>query len=481
MATDEQGWKALTVDVSRWANRNLWPLSSGEIAVRPGLNSLLAAGSGFFVGGGSIQNQRTDEAFHYLVTTDFNYATPTLSVYDENFTLLQSIALATSRRPRAVCVNQVVDQVIVSSPDFPTYWGVVGGGLVRMTQGTSEIDGRSLINPPRGLSVSWGDRCVIASDNLVYFSDPTLPRVFDPANAVDPPGGAVYGMHVSEAGSLILCTTSGVYSLSIDAAASGYIVLGVWQKVTDFACHNYQTTCHVRGELFGLSQRGYRRIDSEGSKEVLLDDPRLGFLSTEGSSTPAIFPDYRRGVMVQTDQGPAVTIDRLFHRTDLESGLQTWWENTQGFELRLVCTLRESDGTELFVLETDICRVQGTAELASDGSTTVVGGYFGTVSFPPDLNPVIRWVDWSTDAPTASVSLDTAQGDDITLSQVSPVIGTDAWGAFPWAEAKYRSHRFDFAARESDVTLKMVATGACRRVDQQLNVWYKGPGLKRRQ
>jgi hypothetical protein len=480
MSTDLQELKALTIDISKWANRNLWPLSSGELAVRPGFNSLLSAGSGVFLGGGSIQNQRTGEAFHYLVTGNSFSQFPSLSVYDENFTLLQTQQLPSYRTPRAICVTQVVDQVCITSPDFPTYWGMVGGGVTRMLQGVSEIDGRTLIDPPVGISVSWGDRLVIASRNLLSFSDPTLPRVFDPANQIDPPGGSIYGLHVSDSGSLIACTTSGVWSLSIDAAASGYIVLGVWQKVTDFATHNYQTTCLARGQLFGLTQRGYRRIDAEHSEEVLLDDPRCGYFSGSPAIRAAIFPDYRRGKMVQMDAGPCVSIGGIMHRTDLETGLKSWWVNPL-FLLSPVCCLRDSDGTELPVLSISVTRLQGTSELGRDGSTGVEGGFFGTVSFPPELNPVIRWVDWASDSPTMSIDIDTTAGTPTSVTQQAPLIGTDQWESAVWSEAKMNTKRFDFATRGSDTTLNLTAVGACRRVDPALNAWYKGPGKFRRQ
>jgi hypothetical protein len=475
----------MRVEISKWPNRNLWTLSSGEVSVRPSLNQLLATtASRVLVGSASVQNPRTDQAWHMLVDVDTSDKNPRLRVMDEDFQAFQTVTLQSNKRPRVVTACVVVDQWIVSSPDFPTYWGMAGTGLTRMTQGTSLIDGRTLVDPPQGICVSWADRCVIVSENLVYFSDPQQPRVFDPANIVNPPGGAVYGVHVSQAGSLILCTTEGVYSLSVDAAASGQIVLGVWQKLTDYSCHDFGTTAHSRGMLFGLTQKGYRRIDREGSDETLLDDPRYGLTSDGTAGTPqipAVFPDYREGKLYGGQHGPIVAIGSLIQVTDLESGLKSWWESRVAANpFKLSGLLTEGNGTELMVLETAVCRPHGTVEITNTNDS-VVGAYFGRVQLPPDLNPVVRSVDFATDSATVRCSLKNVFQSTASVAQNAPIIGTNEWGDSAYSEAFYRSRRFNFSKRTDNIVIQVAVTGSMKRLDSAIDIGFKGPGKTRRQ
>lgn len=492
----------MKVDISAWDKRNVWTLSSGELAVRPGLFTLMAPGSGKrFVAGFSVNNSRTNSVWHYIIETALDTGlNATIRILDENFVTQQTVATGANTAVRSASLGVIEDQVMISSPDFPTFWGVVGSSLIRALKQPSLIEGREVLNVPQGILVSWAGRSVIAAPEALYISDALQPRTFDPINVLNPPGGAIYGLLVSPSGDLVVCTTTGVYSLAVDAAASGQLVLGIWQKVTDHATVTYDSVCASRGQLFGLTERGYKRIDQAVAPEVLVDEKLSVGKQSNTANSAVRFPDYRVGKLFGGRRGPILSIERdkgsslpndgYIHMADLERQIRSWWVSN-GLFMRVTGILTEADGTELFVTDWGILRPQGNTDFGigsgSGGSGSedqdIVATMFGEVTTDPSYLPVVRSVDYKTDASQEMIlSVNNQQQTFSPLRQVPPVTDTDVWGAAtsPYRESAMAGKRGNFSERTANVAVQVDVTGALARLDSSLDIEFKGPGKQRR-
>jgi hypothetical protein len=466
----------------KWDMRNVWPLPSGKLAVRPTLEEITQFGAApnNFVAAFSVRNARTNSVFHYHINSSAPYV---LTVADENLVVQQTYNLGTNKEPRAVSWGIVEDELMISSPDFPTIWGVVGGVLVK-AETVPSVNPSTTAVPviPVGIGVSWAGRYVISDGEFVWFSDGLAPRTYVAANAVNPPGGAIFGLHVNAGGALIICTTEGVYALPEDAAASDTnIVLGVFSKLTDHSTLAYNTSCSSNGRVFGLTVAGYKLIDEQNGREVFLSEDSIS--RNPGRIT---FNDYRNGRIYGANAGPIVTIGPYMNFTHLQKDMKSWFHHNStqqavygGFSL--VGILVDHDGTEMYVCKTAAYRFNGNQESEDSLSPAPVYGYIaGRLRTPPEASPVIRHVTFATDSDEPfKVFIHTVE-KTISPKQYSPVIGTDSWGN----TVKYREHvrqsrELSFAIRGDDVMFQLGVKGYPSEMPEVVDVVFKGPGRKR--
>lgn len=459
----------MNIDTKDWDLRNVWVSPSGEwvcrpacVEINPGLTGIVAAHS--------IRDPKTQEVWHYFVDSG------SLIIKDENFTTIASHVLGTSQTPRVVTFAVLGDEVVISSPDFATRWGLVGNAVVEAEKVDSVNTARTAIDVPRGICVAWAGRIVISDGEAVYFSDGLAPRTFVGNNIIDPPGGVVYGMHVSAGGALILVTADGVWALPEDAAAAGQIVLGIWSKLTDYEAQDFATSCESHGVIFGLTPGGYRRIDQIGATEITLSEKPVTRSDTVVAGIGRIhFDDFRTaGKMYRGQYGPIVAgYGAYAHFTSIADNLESWWDLPDG---PLVGVLFDHDGTEMYVLSDSILRPNGE----DDGDDVFYASLTGRVPFPPEANPVLRSVTLATDGeePIKVALHGTTKSQNV--SAVTPVVGTDTWGALNYyREPPMVNRRFLWASRGQEAAVHIIIGLYLAKIPKQVAFEFKGAGKGR--
>jgi hypothetical protein len=489
----------MRIDLDPHAKRNLWPLSSGEHAVRPGLRKIYSAVSARkIVGGFSVLSPYTGDTWHYIVDVATSGALDCkIRVVDEGFNAIQTLSLNADISPRVVTHAINRDQLFIASPDFPTVWGWVGGGIQVATPGTPVLDTSTALPIPRGLVCRYFERVVIASGSVLYPSDPfsanvdssTL-RAFTELEVMGLEG-AIFGLHTSEGGSLVAVTTAGVYALAADVGQLGELV-GEWRKVDHYSAARFGVSALSRGRLFGLTQKGYRLIDGAGAEEKLLDEPSVSTTVYKRIQST----DYQRfATMRSSELGPIVSlpIDSAVHRTDLATGFSSWWTMTHtGEDANVVGVLRGLDGDEMLLTGKGAYRVFGNFdgdEALSENAAAVEGGYVAKIPMPARASPVVRRIDWqTTSSTTMKMSIGGTQ-KTATPNGVDPVIGTDAWddddgmggvvGTAKYRNAPLTSKRFHFAVRTDEVDIEAIAQRPLSRVGSALDLEFRGQGRER--
>lgn len=459
--------------------RDIWRLPSGDLCVRPGFRKLVnAAANRENVGGFSIQNALTGEAWHYV----FDVATSgpldlKMRIFDGVFAEFQVFSFGLNVVPRAISPVVVQQQILVMSPDFPTLWGLVGSG-VRYAVKQDSISGATAIDVPRGVATAWQNRPVACLSSLMQVGDPVTVQGGDlrswiSENANQRPG-EVYGVHEAAGGLLCVATSAGVYGL--DAAAAAVGVVGSngtdWRVLNHHAAVAYDSSCVVRGRLYLLTKEGLILADVEDGNERVISDPPI-----PRRYGPAIgSDDFRRARLLALDEGPAVALEEqnALWRLDLRTGLTSWWTKE---DLRVRGVLREDTGRQLLVL--------------ADGVYAVEGDYDGAGGLPdtPDADQpqgvLYGRVPIASDADTAlvtSIRVRAASAgergaafrgggreDSATPADGDGVVdGVTTWGDGRWTTTQMASVEFkmgeDDAEPGREPTIEAMAAGALVRV-----------------
>lgn len=476
----------MLIQTKGWDLRNVWPLPSGELAVRPTLLNIadsFATLNKKYLSGFSVKNPRTDETWHYgLAVLDPSvlvlYTFPEWWDWENSNIPIQYKGITTSLTNWSdlskfgLSFAIVEDEMLICSPYFDTLWGLVGNGLRPVEKVASVNPNTTAINVPRGLCVSWAGRAVIATPEALYFSDALAPRTFVAENIVNPPGGSIYGLHVNAGGALIVCTSTGVYALPEDAAASGQVVVGIFSKLTDFETIGYDSTCSHKGRVYGLTKRGYRLIDEQGSNETELDEMAIGHYDE-----PRIhFDDYRLGRIFSAADSLVVSIAEYINLTDVGAKVRSWWYGFSGevssFALRGV--LFEDSGEPIFLF------YDGPAWLCGNRGATVKGSITGNLQLAPNNSPVLRHIEFMSDSYTTyTVHVNNTSKTKAGFAN-APIVGTDTWtGGTKYREAAKRSRQTDWAIRGDDINLNIDVLHYPHKIPLSVDLTFKGPGKKR--
>lgn len=499
----------MNVTTDNWSHRNVWPATGGDLAVRQGLNSVYTASGGYvMLAAWSVRCVRTDTVWHYLIEYLDGSTAPTavIKILDEDYATVSSTTLQCSSIPPVCTLATVQDQIFIASPAFPTMRGVIGSGnLVRATkveQPADEDQDLSVIDIPRGICVSWGERLLIADGSVLWASNALQPRSFLAANGSVPAGAFIYGMHVSAGGALLLCTPNGVYGLPEDASSSGQLIIGNWSKLSDHSTTGFGQTAACHGGLYGLTPRGMRRIDVDNAVDVLLDEPSVagGQMASATVTDPITriqVADYRQGArMLPGFYGPIVAEGLLYRastgasgqhaflRTISATGLRAWTTisggsaNTVEGHWPLVGVLEDQSGAECYAAQTAILVPGGDCD--RDSNHRVVGSSRSRVRTPPKASPVVRFVTMATDSPTARCAVNGAS-KSAAVPQVAPVCGTHAWDAsgLKYSNPRVRSRTFNYALRTDHVGIQVGAAGYPARMPDTVDIEFAGPGKER--
>lgn len=473
----------MQINLMDWHTRNCWLMPSGELATRPGCRVAdTYTSDGDVVHAFSVPNYGLDEYHHYLFYMDATTKRLTLRVYDEDLVTVFQKDLKTTARPRDINWGTTLNELVICSPDFPMLWGIVGGPVVFASSEPSDNeDNTPAIDIPRGVGVSWASRFVIADGTNLYISDPVdilggSPRTFTGVNQQWRPG-EIYALHVDAGGNLIACSSSGVWRLPADAAAAGQEAIGEWRLVSTHETTGYRKTAMFNGRLFGLSRRGYRLIDVEGSPEIPLDDPQIPL------SNPRIARnDWRTAYMLPGEFGPIIVSKEHHHflMVDVDRKFSSWWNVLdsgldRAFETPsnyIVGSFKTFDGEEWLVSEDTLVKVGGNANglvSYSDESLTTQAYVYGRVNVAPTDSPTWRSITiGSTSNQQMQVRFrsGTALAEDTEEELTPPVEGVDGWeDGLNWGKRRLRSHRFDLDEDESrDPTFEFRFRGSLERI-----------------
>ena len=479
----------MNVNTQNWDKRNVWPLPSGELVVRQTLVNVadaFATSAKKYLGGFSVKNPRTEEVWHYCLTLEIGLTTDLyLRIFPEWFDWENS-----SSSIEAILLNSttyssgleglkfgfsyalVEDEIIITSPFFGTYWGIVGGGLILAAKQASGNPNTTAIEIPRGISCSWAGRSVIATSDALHFSDALKPRTYVAENIVNPPGGSIYGLHVNSGGALIICTTSGVYAFPEDAAASGQVIVGIFSKLTDYETVSYDSTVSHKGRVYGLTRKGYRLIDDSGSDEYELDEKAYAHFDE-----PRIhFDDYRNGRIFSMPDAIVVSVAEYLHLTDMNTRLGTWWYRFSGepakFDLR--GTLLEGNGEAVFLF------YDAPAWECGNKGATIKGSITGNIQLGPENSPVLRHLDFMSDSyATYTIHVNNTSKTKAGFAN-APIVGTDTWtGGTKYREAAKRSRQTDWAIRGDDININIDVSHYPHKIPNTVDLVFKGPGKKR--
>lgn len=482
----------IRIDASQWSKRNLWPLPSGELAVRPGLRTE-------FDGSVSLAGRTVCDAFSVIdPVTGFAWFYLThhadggsagnvkINVYDDNWTLFQEYDTGSDAIPEVVTHAEVLDFIVINSPSFPTAFGLVGGGLVRAEKQNSLNTSLTALDIPEGLCVAWASsRVVYARGSSLFISDPVTatggdPRTIVPENQVvlEAP---IYGLHTTAGGALVACTAKGVWALSEQAAAGGQVPVGDWRRLSDHETLRYKTTAQVNGRLWGLTRKGIRLIDTEGAQEVPLDDPHIDI-----QVIPTIqHNDYRRAATIMAGpDGPVISSRRLgaVCMVDELSGIRSWWTDSDSApSLNIVGVMTHATGETVLMDDEDALRVTGntdTGEAIADGSD-ITGFLIGRQKTPVDGSAVIREVTAACDGGTLAIYI-RGDGGEVNVTHEHEV-GTATWQASPTSEdPEIRSARKQFSERTDDFSIVIGTKPQRTRLSTEIAVKVAGPGRRGR-
>jgi len=478
------------IDVSTWDKRNVWHNGAGALCVRPGMRRVAAPSGGRrWVGGFSVQNPWTLETWHYVADVSTAGLDLVVRILDDDFVEWQSIKVGVDVIPRGFSYGVVEGEIMIGSPDMPTLWGYVGGALTLATKVDSDNPGTTAIAVPRGLVTSVLNRIVIADGASIYISDPVSvtggsPRTFVGQNQNQRPG-VVFGLHEGAGGQLVCVTSAGVYAL--DPAAFAVQIVGSngtdWRLVNRNVATSYESSCNVRGRIYGLTQDGFTLVDTEGGDVARLDDSVY-----PGQVRRVQSPDWRVSRVYEGDDGPIVVSDGiahgstgpLMHWVDTASGVRSWWSHSSAV---MRGTLRDPDGDVLVLSEDGVYIIDGNSDgtqACATGSTTEPTAYvFGRLTTDPEDNPIMRRAVWASQASARLAirgKLQTAQGGGtlatFTADSRSLIINSTNWGSSSvwYQEEPLGNMRWDCMYPTPDLVLELSTDGGLHRFSGSVNV-----------
>lgn len=482
-----------TIDVSKWAKRNVWRTPDGMLCVRPGLRRL-ATPTGKFVGGFSVQNPWTLEVWHYVAETASDGTGLRVRILDEDFVEWQSITMGVDGVPRGFSHGVVEGEIMIGAVGMPTLWGYVGGHLQVATKVASANPGTTAINVPRGIVAAVTNRIVIADGASIFVSDPVAvtggsPRTFVAQNQNQRPG-VVFGLHEGAGDSLVAVTSAGVYAL--DSAAFAVQIVGSngtpWRMVNSHQAHSYDSSRNVRGRIYGLTRRGYSLIDTETDAEVMLSDPTQPrrFGERVGSL------DWRTARMYAGEDGPVIADGDLAHMSDLAFGLGSWWGCNVAATFRVRGTLTDHDGATMLLCEDGIYAIGGNVDgeqlLSTEAATQPRAVLAGVLPGDPEDNTTIRRLVFSAALGGVGTIEAAVRGEALSpVPSATPaadtralIVGTSSWGDTAIYEpVPLASVRLDANYNTDDVAVEVTANLPSTRLGSIVNLDTSASAPKR--
>jgi hypothetical protein len=431
------------IDVDGLSKANLWPLPSGELAVRPGLRRVQSPdGSRIFVGGFSVLNPFTGECWSYVFDATSSTSTPRdlrLRIYDEDWQIFQALSLGVNVVPRVITHAVVEGQILIASPDFPTLWGLVGSSIILAIKQPSDNPSTTALDIPRGIVTTFGNRAVLADGPSLYFSDPVAAtggdlRTFVAQNQNQRPA-PVYGLHEGAGGKLVVLTQRGVYGLDASAGAVGIVGSNgtAWEILNHSETYTFSSSCTVNGRVFALTRKGYRLVDVENNDEETLSDSAIPRLY----GPRIVSDDWREAAIFGLNDGPGVALRSALSMADLGDQVRSWWKRPDsGAAFKVRGVLKTVDGSDLIIAEDGVYEPTGNFDgdlTSTPAATQPKGAVYGRVPTDVAANPMARDVRaiaslGGEGSVYVSIRGQAAQSVTPPVDARALVIGTSSWG-----------------------------------------------------
>lgn len=473
------------VDMRGWNKLNLWPLASGEMAVRPGLRRVLAPDSArMFCGGFSVLNPFTGEVWSYVFDCTSSVSANRdlrLRIYDEDWQIFQTLSLNVNVDPRVVTHAVVEGQLLICSPDFPTLFGLVGSSVRLAVKVASDNPSTTAIDIPRGIVASFCNRMVIADGPSLFFSDPIAAtggdaRTFVGQNQNQRPA-PIFGLHEGAGGSLVVLTQRGVYGLDASAAAVGIVGSNGtdWRILNHTEAASFASSASVDGRVYVLTKKGYMLADVEDGDEEHLSDPML----PRAFGPRVASEDWRSAMMFSGEYGPIVSSGDAVSMHDLDEGVRSWWRCNVGSTFRVRGVLDTPDGTQYLLCEDGIYEMTGNFDgdtTATPANTQPKGVYIGRLLTEPSQNFSARHVHaLASLGGEGSVRISVRGKTETAIPPAdarSLVIGTSLWGASSviYQPAPLAFMRWNSILNSHDVGVEVAADFAETRISAALDV-----------
>lgn len=447
----------IQIEFDNFERQNIDINSAGEFIVRRGLKTIIDLT--LFSGAQkeilevfSIQNPNTLDTWYYLFSSVKSSQQIILFVLDEAGNIIYQKTINTLDSSSPIYCAVINNEILFTSTSFNALYGIIGGGIVEANKVESIDPDQSAIDIPRGIVASWFNRSVIASGNTVFFSDPDAPRTFVGTNVLAV-NGTVFGLHVNDSGTLLIVTSSGVFGLPADAAASS-TVIGVLQKLSTYSAFGYKTTAFSSGGLFGLSQKGVKRIDVDGEPEILLGkttQPRF-------FGTPVVFSDLRFAKLLETRRGLAVSFNSYIAFIDISRSNVSFWTQTG----KVVSIIYDDIGNLLLANTTKILTPFSTED--DIATTTVRGLFIGEVETPSDASPTVRYVTTEADGYGTQYASVRGKGKQATTPQYGDLYDVALWTTGVANAAQLRSRRHLFSERTDDAAFEIGVDGCYNKI-----------------
>lgn len=406
--------------------RDLWPLPSGELAVRPGLAKILdyepATPAEEIVFFRSFRVSTTDEV-RWIVIHD-----GLLDLVDaETGETIQSISLAATANGALASVAQVEGRLLVAVPGGDLYYGWDNNTLEPIQAANAGIiDTLDTLLPPDACVAEYSGRAAYTDGTSVYVSDPLIPRAVVGNNVFTPPGGgAVLRLMTGENGDLWVVTSSEVFILPSENAAQGQGLQGGLRRTAEFRARDGLAVAYAADRPWGLTHEGVISLDAERRTIRCVPRTAWGSSQTRLPTTCASARLHGYGHMLVLDFG-----DGLHVVVDARTGFASAWNTPEyavadqrggfgglgvGFEGSLVIATGYS-----------VCSPEWYNDGDENGSNAVTGGFVFTEIGGPDNAGTVREIRIRTDSRRATGGEDVLGSSyaETTHEDRAPVPGT---------------------------------------------------------
>ena len=475
------------VDANGWNRTNMMPADEpGTVVSRPCYlaSSLLIGGAAKSVPFGgvyAIRPQQDDAVRAYIVAEEGGTVVLQASTPDTGFVTTTFKELAKGAAPEVVTWAKVDQYMFVTSPGFATHFGIPGGGVYEaVAEDVIAADGSTVYESlpvPRGICVEWAGRLVIASDDVLYFADTGTPFTFLPFNALDPPGGSVRGLH-NVNGTLIICTTQGVWALPAEAGMREN-VFGQWQKVSDYRCLDYAQTEDFGGVVWGVSKTGITAVYPKGADIFVNQSDGQRW---HGERVTARNWRVEGRLVKYADRGvllASTTRDVAFLLQPQEQA-GTWLRSETDNIFSLRSCILDDNGEVLHVSNGSLSAfrlVGNRSQLESVVNASLSGT---TREHTVDRSPVMRKVEVAADCAGDGEVFLSVKGKNLK-SKTPPargvVCGTSEWGdGTKLEELEVRSRQMHTSYRSDDHEIEVGVTEGAKKLRGDIVVHFHGIG-----
>jgi hypothetical protein len=456
---------------------------NGMLMTRGGLFSVRTPSSVnySFVYGFSIESPFTQEVWHYLFERNKTTGVTVCRVYTEEYLQMYALEVGVLSVDPVISHAVVNNQVMINSPEFSSpLYGCVGGGLIPAVKTESNNPDTTALDIPTGHIAAFGDRMVIAQNNILFFNDAGVdPRTFVAQNTIAiPSGGDIYDLFQGDDGALYVFTSKGTFFIPQDALGRGQLVegfLGMVPGIETTYERNAATSC---GVVLAVQKDGLVTIGRGGGAI-----PFHSTLASQYETPNTRCDDYRATSKVYpVPEGFLVGIDNKGGSGDVvfyfnvRNGFKSFIFASNISPFSLVGTLRSRDGDYLMVMSDRVLMPTGRNEDFS--GQPVSGSCVMEIDMPEGVTAHVRRVVTSSDVPSTQVFV-----ENNTTTRSVPVsgiiVGTSNWDDGKLISRRPKSLRHGVSTRTSHFTCEIRYVGGDRRIEQGVDVEVVGQGRRR--